>query len=162
MTEVSVTGTDDDVMLKILFLLGLWSATEPLEIWITPVGTSTYFLNQEVPETELMWQIHAVWQQHLKKREKIASQNSKCILGWCWWRSSLGQKCSDCPKYLHEHEWEQGVSLFCVILVHYHVFRRRRVENALSDEAVEMGRHRHSLRFSASLKIILVPYFFFY
>lgn len=61
-------------------------------------------------------------------------------LAWRWWSSSLGCQFTDCPKHLHEHAWEQ-VRLWWIIVVRNHVFRRQRVENVLSNDGAEMGRH---------------------
>lgn len=52
---------------------------------------------------------------------------------------------------------ERCVSLFWVMVLRTHVFKKRKAEKVRSDEATEMGRHRHnSVSFSISENMALV------
>ena len=52
---------------------------------------------------------------------------------------------------------DKCVSLFCVMVDRNHVFNRRKLENDRSDEATDIGKHRHNcMSFSASVNRALV------
>ena len=82
-------------------------------------------------------------------------QMSRCALGS--WRESLSWG-DECPREFRMSVWacisKRCASLFWVIMVlRTHVFKRRKAERVRSDEATEMGRHRHnSISFSCLWK----------